>query len=132
MTVRYTRDPAELDPSDVSPFFEGWSPKPSEGRILAALTGADTVALAWEGDRLVGFATAITDGAMFAYLPLVEVVADRRGVGIGSALIRDLHERHRDLYGLDLCCDDDVVPFYERLGLTRVNGMIVRRPEALT
>jgi hypothetical protein len=27
--------------------------------------------------------------------------------------------------------DDDVVPFYERLGFARVNGMVLRRPEVL-
>ena len=98
---------------------------------LAAIRGADAAALAWDGDRLVGLATAISDGAMFAYVPLAEVLADRRGEGIGTALIRDIRDRHRDLDGFDLCCDDDVVSFYERLGFVRVNGMITRRPQAL-
>ena len=69
---------------------------PSAGRILEALHGAEHVALAWEGDRLVGFATALTDGALFASVPLVEVVADRRGEGIGSGLIRSLLDRLSD------------------------------------
>lgn len=37
-----------------------------------------------------------------------------------------------DRYGVDQCCDDDVVGFYERLGFVRVNGMVRRRPEALS
>lgn len=32
-----------------------------------------------------------------------------------------------DLYMVDAACDDDVVPFYERLGFTRSNAMIMRR-----
>lgn len=131
MSVRITPEVAGLTGADVEPFFEGWPQPPSTGRMLEALHGAAHVALAWEGDRLVGFATALTDGALFASVPLVEVVADRRGEGIGSSLIRSLLDRFPDLYGVDLCCDDDVVPFYERLGFTRVNGMVVRRPEAL-
>lgn len=30
------------------------------------MVGADDAELAWDGDRLVGFATAVTDGALFA------------------------------------------------------------------
>ena len=35
--------------------------------------------------------------------------------------------RFGDLYAVDLVCDDDVAPLYERLGLTRVTGMALRR-----
>jgi hypothetical protein len=34
--------------------------------------------------------------------------------------------RLRELYAIDLVCDDNVVPFYERLGFGRVNGMVRR------
>ena len=131
MTVRLSLDVADVRAVDVEPFFEGWATRPSPDRILAALRGADEVALAWDGDRLVGFATMLTDDALFAYLPLVEVVTDHRGEGIGSRLVNDLVERCAERYGVDLCCDDDVVAFYERLGFARVNGMVRRRPEAL-
>jgi GNAT superfamily N-acetyltransferase len=131
VTVRLSLDATDVSAVDVEAFFEGWATRPSPDRILAALRGADEVALAWDDDRLVGFATMITDGALFAYLPLVEVVADRRGEGIGSRLVNDLLERCAERYGVDLCCDDDVVPFYERLGFARVNGMVLRRPEVL-
>jgi len=131
VTVRLSLDVADVRAVDVEPFFEGWATRPSPDRILAALRGADEVALAWDGDRLVGFATMLTDDALFAYLPLVEVVTDHRGEGIGSRLVNDLVERCAERYGVDLCCDDDVVAFYERLGFARVNGMVRRRPEAL-
>jgi ribosomal protein S18 acetylase RimI-like enzyme len=113
---------------DLRPFFEGWATRPRPDRIIAALRGADEVAFAWDGDRLVGLATAISDGALFAYLPLLEVLPDRRDEGIGTRLVRDLVGRFADRYGVDLCCDDDVVGFYERLGFARVNGMVLRRP----
>ena len=131
MTIRFAEDPAEVRPEHLESFFEGWPSRPAPERSLAAIAGADAVVLAWDGERLVGFATALTDGAMFASMPLVEVVADRRGRGIGAELVRRLQERFAGLYGFDLCCDDDVVPFYERLGLGRVNGMITRNPAAL-
>lgn len=131
MSLSITSDVDVLTEKDVISFFASRPQPPSAGRILAAIRGASEVSLAWEGERLIGFATAVSDGALFAYVPMVEVVSDRRGEGIGTALVRFLVGRFEDLYGVDLCCDDDVVPFYERLGFSRVNGMVLRRPEAL-
>jgi hypothetical protein len=31
-----------------------------------------------------------------------------------------------NLYSVDLMCDEDVQPFYERLGLQRYSGMVLR------
>jgi len=45
--------------------------------------------------------------------------------------VRRLMAALDDLYMLDLVCDEDVVPFYERLGLTRLAGMARRHPAAL-
>ena len=36
-----------------------------------------------------------------------------------------------DRYMVDLCCDDDLVEFYERLGMSRLNGMALRTPGAI-
>ncbi len=94
--------------------------------------------LAKDADRVVGFVTALTDGVLMAYLPLLEVLPEYQGRGIGTELVRrvlgELDRHHRELsgdpdggmYGIDLCCDDDVVPFYRRLGFQRVNGMVLR------
>ena len=35
-----------------------------------------------------------------------------------------------DLYMVDLICDDDVAPFYERHGLVRLTGMARRNRDA--
>jgi hypothetical protein len=35
--------------------------------------------------------------------------------------------RLRELYMVDLVCDEDVRPFYERLGFMPVRGMALRR-----
>jgi GNAT superfamily N-acetyltransferase len=41
----------------------------------------------------VGFITAITDGVLTTYLPQLEVLAEYRGQGIGSALVERTHVR---------------------------------------
>ena len=32
---------------------------------------------------------------------------------------------------VDLCCDEDLVPFYERFGMSRGIGMAIRNRDAL-
>ena len=38
-------------------------------------------------------------------------------------------ERLRELYMIDLLCDPPLQPFYERLGMQRAHGMLVRNYE---
>jgi GNAT superfamily N-acetyltransferase len=129
--ITYRLDASGVERQDLAPFFEGWPTPPSLDRRLAAVRGADHVAIAFDGDRLVGFATALSDGALMACLSLLEVIASHRRRGIGTGLVRALEREIGDLYGLDLCCDEEVVPFYERQGFSRVAGMVHRSPQAL-
>ncbi|WP_019586842.1 GNAT family N-acetyltransferase [Deinococcus apachensis] len=75
---------------------------------------------------MVGIAQAISDGVLTAFIPLLEVHATHRGRGVGSALIRHLLAQLDHLYAVDLSCDDDLVPFYQRLGFRRANAMVLR------
>jgi GNAT superfamily N-acetyltransferase len=129
--ITYRLDASGIEREDLAPFFEGWPTPPSLDRRLAAVRGADHVAIAFDGDRLVGFATALSDGALMAYLSLLEVIASHRRRGVGTGLVRALEREIGDLYGLDLCCDEELVPFYERQGFSRVAGMVRRSPQAL-
>jgi GNAT superfamily N-acetyltransferase len=80
------------------------------------LRGSSHVVLARDGARVVGFVTAISDGVLSAYIPLLEVRPEYQRQGIGTELVRRLLDVLRGLYMVDLVCDEDVVPFYERLG----------------
>jgi precorrin-8X/cobalt-precorrin-8 methylmutase len=81
---------------------------------------------------VIGFVTAVSDGVVSAYVPLLEVLPSYRRRGIGTELIRRLLARLDGLYMVDLACDEELVPFYERLGLGRVGvAMGIRRPPAL-
>jgi hypothetical protein len=35
-------------------------------------------------------------------------------------------EKLKDHYMIDLCCDENLSPFYEKLGMKKVAGMIIR------
>lgn len=107
-------------------FWEGWPSHPAPDRHLELLHASLAVAVALDGDEVVGFATAVGDGILCAYIPLLEVLPSHRGYGIGTRLITALIDELAPCYMIDAACDDDVVPFYHRLGFTRTNAMIRR------
>lgn len=125
--IEYSADPAGVAPDELAGFFAGWPAPPGPDARLALLRGSAHVVLARDEGRLVGFVTALTDGVLMAYLPLLEVLPSHRRSGIGSELVRRVLAELGPIYGVDVCCDDDVVPFYDRLGFARVNGMVLRR-----
>jgi len=94
------------------------------------LRGSSHVVLARDGRRVVGFVTAISDGVLSAYIPLLEVLPDFQGRGVGKELTRRLLAQLDGLYMVDLSCDEELVPFYEALGLTRLDAALGLRNRA--
>ena len=121
MDVRYTSNLDGVEAAHLEGFFVGWPDPPSPEAHLAILRGSSEVVLALEADspRVVGFVTALSDGVLAAYLPLLEVLPDQRGRGIGRELVRRVRERLGPLYMTDVVCDEDVLPFYEALQFRR-------------
>jgi ribosomal protein S18 acetylase RimI-like enzyme len=96
------------------------------------LLAADELVVARDGDgHLAGFITAVTDRTFAAYIPLLEVAPAYQGRGIGSRLVNSMLSRLSRCYMVDVVCDDDVVPFYQRLGGTRLNAIAWRHYERL-
>lgn len=130
VTIDDSRDGVGED--DLAPFFVGWPDPPTPAERVAILRAADDAVVARTGDgTVVGFATAITDRRFAAYVPLVEVLPSHQHAGVGSRLVRALLDRLADCYMIDLVCDDDVVPFYERLGGRRLNAVVWRNYDRL-
>jgi len=109
-------------------FFAGWGRRPTPERLRQILSASAEVVLAREAEsgRVVGFITAISDGISCAYIPHLEVLEGYRGQGIGTELVRRLLLKLEHLYMIDLMCDEDLQPFYARLGFQTYHGMIRR------
>jgi predicted N-acetyltransferase YhbS len=120
-----------VSPGDLVGYFEGWPAPPSPERHLALLEGSSHVVLAQEEGRIVGFVTAISDGVLAAYIPLLEVRREWRGKGVGSELVRRMLAALEGCYMVDVVCDPELVPFYERFGLVPLAGMGRRNRSAL-
>lgn len=126
--IRYRDTTDGIVPDQLAGFFVDWPNPPDKETHLRLLQGSDAVVLAVEGEagRVVGFITAITDGVLSAYIPLLEVLPDWQGQGIGQELVRRMVDRLRNLFMIDLLCDEDLQPFYEGLGFRRSQGMMIR------
>jgi ribosomal protein S18 acetylase RimI-like enzyme len=109
-------------------FFVGWPNPPSPATHLRLLQSTDHVVVAVNGstDAVVGFVTAISDGVLAAYIPFLEVDPDYQKRGIGTELMRRMLDQLNHLYAIDLLCDEDLQPYYERLGMQRATGMLHR------
>ena len=128
--IEYTTSLDGVAPENLHGFFEGWPSPPSPERHLTVLEGSYRVVLAREqgSPHVVGFVNAISDGVLYAFVPLLEVLPSHRGHGIGSKLVRRLFDELPAFYAVDLMCEPELQPFYERLGMQRAVGMVTRRP----
>jgi len=124
--ISFSSDHSTLTPADLQPFFVGWPNPPEEAVRLQILRRADLVILARVHGRLVGFVTCLTDGLLSAFIPLLEVLPEHQGRGIGSQLIQRLLDELGPLYAVDAVCDPPTATLYENLGFTRLCGMARR------
>lgn len=130
--IKYVDDAGGIDADRLGGFFEGWPTAPSREAHLKLLNGSDEVVLAIDdaSGAVVGFITAITDGVLSAYIPLLEVLPAYRGRGIARELVTRLREALHGYYMIDLVCDEALAAFYESLGFTRMLAMAIRDYDA--
>lgn len=108
-------------------FFVGWPNPPSPTTHYRILHNSAAIVLARiEDGTVVGFITAVSDDVSCAYIPHLEVLPAYQGQGIGTELVRQMLAKLRHLYMIDLVCDPELQPFYERAGMRKVTGMLVR------
>jgi len=115
-----------ITPQVLEGFFVGWLNPPTPQAHLEILRHSAYVVLALENDQVVGFVTAISDGVLSAYIPLLEVAPKFQGQGIGRGLMEHMKKLLESLYMVDILCDDDVKPFYEKLGFIPAGGVMIR------
>lgn len=115
-------------------FFGDWPNPPSPQTHLKLLKSSSKVVIALDDatNQVVGFITAISDGVLSAYIPLLEVLPAYKNKGIGKELVSRMLKELDHIYMIDLCCDDDLVPYYEKFGMTKTNGMILRNYQRQT
>lgn len=129
--IKYVHTLEDISPEQLDGFFEGWPDPPSREVHFRLLQKSDEVILAIDenSNKVVGFITAITDQVLSAYIPFIEVLGNYRGQGIGKKLVRLMLAHLKDFYMIDLLCDEDLQEFYEKLGMSKARGMMIRNYE---
>jgi ribosomal protein S18 acetylase RimI-like enzyme len=100
-------------------------PAHARDSLAQQLDGARWLVHAYDGDRLVGFSRAISDGVTNAYVSSVMVDPDYRRRGIGRDMLERLIAERRGVRFV-LHTRDTAAPFYAALGFVEWTHMLVR------
>lgn len=126
--ITYTTSLKDVSPEMLYGFFVGWPNPPSPEKHFKLLSNSYKTVLAIDETchRVVGFINAISDEILTAYIPLLEVLPEYQNQGIGEQLVMRMLNELKDIYMVDLLCDEELQPYYERLGMLKAHGMMVR------
>lgn len=122
--MKYTTSLAEIRAEMLEGFFVGWPSPPTYEAHITILKNSYKCVLAVDQntDQVVGFITAISDGVLSAYIPLLEVLPKYQGQGIGRELIQRMLDELKEFYMIDLMCDEKLQPYYEKVGMKKAQG----------
>jgi predicted N-acetyltransferase YhbS len=126
--IKYIASPEGILPENLQGFFIGWPNPPSTSKHLEILQKADYVILAVSTDtnNVVGFINAIADKVLTAYIPLLEVLPEYHGKGIGEELVSRMLSKLQDYYMIDICIRKGHQEFYKKFGMQKCTAMVIR------
>lgn len=126
MAIDY-RDTHDLDLEKLAALFVSadMGDRADRDKLAQQVAGARFVVSAWDGEQLVGFARAISDGVMNAYISTVAVLPNYRRRGIGRQLMRRLLDG-RDGITFALHAREEVKDFYVECGFVETPNMFRR------
>lgn len=135
MELRYTTTfPAK---EDLYALYEnlGWNDflKLSPERLLIAMKQSWYSIYVYSGNKLVATGRIVSDGIINAYLCGLGVDSHFRNRGIGTEICKRLlmHCLENNLH-TQLFCEDNLVPYYEKVGLEKFTiGMRVKEKNAM-
>lgn len=80
-----------------------------------------------EVNKIIGVCFGITDFAYWLFITDLGVVREYTGKGIGKALVRRLHELAGGMDNIIMytCVNKNAIPFYEKIGMTKPNDVMV-------
>lgn len=112
----------EVKAADVATVFQQSGIKrPYEDleRIKRMIKHADVVITAWDGDKMVGVARAITDYAYCCYLSDLAIDKAYQKQGIGRELVDRLQRIIGDECSIVLISSPIALEYYPRIGFTK-------------
>ncbi|MGL5127622.1 MAG: GNAT family N-acetyltransferase [Aeromonas popoffii] len=130
LQILYRRD-VDITPAQLAQVFRRSGirrPVDDLPRIAKMLEHGNLLVTAWDGERLVGVARALTDFCFCCYLSDLAVDREYQKQGIGATLIRSVKDAIGEQSMLLLLAAPEVMEYYPKAGFECVpNGWIIRR-----
>ncbi|MEH7413838.1 GNAT family N-acetyltransferase [Neobacillus drentensis] len=129
--IDYRKD-VKITAEDLSSVFQlSGLKRPYEDlhRLERMIENADILISAWDEDKLVGVARAITDFSYCCYLSDLAVDQEYQNRGIGRELVRFVQDRIGEEVTLLLLASPIAMEYYPHIGFDKVNNgyMIPRK-----
>lgn len=102
----------------------GWTSYTDEPDLLMkAIENSQKVWTLWEGEKLIGLARTIGDGATIRYLQDILLLKAYQGRGLGGNLLKEIMKENKKIRQFVLLTDDTekTKGFYKKLGLSEAS-----------
>ena len=122
---------AKIEPHQLAELFKSSGiRRPAEdlSRLKRMLDNSNLLITAWDGEKLVGVARALTDFSYCCYLSDLAIDKDYQHPGIGHELVTEIQNQIGDESMLLLLSASEVMDYYPKIGFKKVdNGFIINR-----
>ncbi|PQP86065.1 N-acetyltransferase [Paenibacillus sp. AR247] len=91
------------------------------------MLGSSIAVGAWDEDRLVGFARAVSDGLFRAYIEDMGVQEDYRKRGLGREIVDRITAELENIHVVSLFCESGLVDFYQQTGYKPTRQVVMHK-----
>lgn len=122
---------AKIEPHQLSELFQlSGIRRPAEdlARLKKMLDNANLLVSAWDGEKLVGVARALTDFSYCCYLSDIAVANQYQNQGIGQELVTEVQKQIGDESNLIVLSSQETMDYYPKIGFeVAANAFIILR-----